>query len=246
MTRRPFLLCLALFPTLAAAQATPAPGFDCNQAYTTAEHLICADPALALADHELGLWYRAVQKKPTRPATLRQEQRRWLREVRDACLNADCLRQAYAVRTRELRALNTQPLDWRNAPFDPVFERAIPLINDTRVVRGLRLRAEVPTALQLELHVDPQDHLAWRAPGPRVQIVCTEPERREGYAGRFEYRAQAHGLDFVAVQRGQGLGFVLMTLEIGKTLPVNEDIACAVGFSEWLLDQPSRFYVVRR
>lgn len=246
MIRLLLLLCAALLSAPATAQVTPTPGFDCNQAYTTAEHLICADAALALADHELGLWYRAVQKKSNRPASLREDQRRWLREVRDACLNADCLRQAYRSRTDTLRAYNTVPLDWRSAPFEPVFEREIPLINDSRVVRGLRLRAEAPTTLQLELHVDPQDHLAWRAPGPRVQIVCTEPDRREGYAGLFEHRAQAHGLDFVAVQRGQGLGFVLMTLEIGKSLPLKQDIACAVGFSEWLLDKPSRFYVVRR
>ena len=32
--------------------------------------------------------------------------------------------------------------------------------------------------------------------------------------------------------------------ELGKALPLNEDIVCSVGFTEWLLDRPSTLYVV--
>ncbi|MCV0440790.1 MAG: lysozyme inhibitor LprI family protein [Hydrogenophaga sp.] len=237
------LVALFLSLSCAAAWAQPA-GFDCAQASAVAEHLVCAHPDLAEADRALNALYRAVLKKPTRPPGLRQEQLRWLRTTRNRCANADCLRSAYRQRVAVLHALNIRPLSLTDAAFQPVLERAIARIDDTWVVGGLRLRANAPRRLQLELHVDPGDHLDWTLWGPRVQLFCTHPGRREGYAGRFEHRDQANGIDFLRVRRAQAQGFVLMRFELGKALPLNEDIVCSVGFTEWLLDRPSTLYVV--
>lgn len=242
---KPLAHFLPLLLVLAAADATAQfPAFDCAAAFSTAEHLICANPDLASADADLNALYRALVKKPGHSVTLRGDQRRWLRQTRDGCTDAACLRSAYTQRVATLSALNARPLELAGAPFKPVFKRGIDQINDTIVVRGLRLRSEAPRRLQLELHVDPGDHLAWRIPGPSVQVFCHDPDRREGYAARFEHLAHAQGVDFIPVQRRDAQGFILMTLELGKTLPLHEDVVCSVAFTEWLLDKPSTLYVL--
>lgn len=103
---------------------------------------------------------------PNRSGGLRGEQRRWLTRVRDRCTDADCLRQAYRQRASELKALNAIPLELANAPFEPLFERTIAHIDDTWVVRGVRLRASTPRCLQFELHVDPTTTWPGFCPAP--------------------------------------------------------------------------------
>lgn len=241
MKRLVSVLLLGLACVGARAQS---PAFDCALALSTAEHLVCAHPELAAADAGLNQVYSALMKKPTRPAALRSDQRRWLRQTRDRCTSADCVRTAYRERMAELNTHNTKALLLAGARFEPVFERRIAQIDDTWVVQGLRLRADTARRLQLELHVDPGDHLAWTLPGPRVQLYCRDPDQREGFAGRFQHRRQAHGVEFTAVQRHQGQGFILMTLELGKDVPLHQDIVCSVAFTEWLLDRPSTLYVL--
>jgi uncharacterized protein YecT (DUF1311 family) len=241
MKRFVFVLLLGLASAGVRAQS---PGFDCAAAFSTAEHLVCANPDLAVADTELNLLYSALMKKPRRPAALPVEQRRWLREIRNACTDTDCLRTVYRQRIADLSARNAEVLQLAGARFEPLFQRGIAQINDTWVVRGLRLRADTPRRFQLELHVDPGDHLAWRLPGPRVQVFCRDPDWREGYASRFQHLAQAHGVDFVPVRRDQGQGYILMALDMGKTLPLGEDVVCSVAFTEWLLEKPSTLYVL--
>lgn len=243
---RPF--CLLLLVALAGLhRGAQAQGFDCAQATTVAEHRVCAQPALAQADADLNYLYSALLRKPTRPASLRSEQRRWLRQVRDRCADEACLSAAYQQRLNALQALNARPLDLQNARFEPLSTHPINAIDDTWVVRGLRLRAEKPTRLQLELHVNPQDNLRWRLPGPLVRVHCSDPDKREGYAGLFSFMAQAHGVEFQPVRRAGVQGFVLLPLDIGRgDLPLRQDIVCSVVFSEWLLDRPSTLYLVAR
>ena len=242
MKRLLFALLCALWVGSAQAQT---PGFDCARASHAAERLVCEHPDLAQADADLNLLYQALMAKPTRPAGLRATQRRWLSQTRDHCADVDCLRNAYRQRVGELQAFNARPLAWKGYRFEPLFTRTMPFIDDTRVLGGLRLRAERPTRLQLELHVDPDDRLQWRLPGPLVRVHCTDPDWREGYAGRFRFEAQAHGVDFVPVQRDGAQGFVLLPLNIGRgALPVKQDIVCSVAFSEWLLERPSTLYLV--
>lgn len=235
---------LATFTLCAGAQAA---SFDCAQARTAVEHRVCDTPTVAQLDEDMGHLYSAMLKKADRPGrqALRTQQRRWLATQRNRCEDAACLETAYRSRLAALLAENNRPLELGDAAFEPLFSRPIRHINDSVLVRGLTLRADTPRRLQLELHVDPTDHLNWRMPGPRVVVACTEPDAREGYANRINYRTQAHGLvDFVPVRRTQGQGYILMELNLGKGLPLKEDLLCHVAFTEWLLDKPSTLYLV--
>ena len=90
------LLALLASPALAAS-------FDCAKAGTPVEELICADPKLGALDERLAAAFEALGDEQTgndrgRRAPRSDDQRRWLREVRDRCGDAACLRKAYADR----------------------------------------------------------------------------------------------------------------------------------------------------
>ncbi len=129
-------------------------------------------------------------------------------------------------------------------PRPPLVARRIATINDTHVEGGIWLQGGAPRALQLELHVDPADHLDWGPGGPTVRVACTDPHAREGYAADFSGLWQAHGPQFVAVTRAGRHGLVLMRLELGRDLPLGQDLRCRVVFLEWLLERPSTLYLV--
>lgn len=88
------------FPAAPAAGLTP--DFDCAKATTAVERMICGDAGLAHLDRQLGDAYRAVQLSLGMAGTcLRDDQRRWLREVRNRCTDADCLERVYHRRFSE-------------------------------------------------------------------------------------------------------------------------------------------------
>ncbi len=86
----------------AAGAAVQAGGIDCSKARTRVERTLCRDPQLLTADRDLGAFYDQVRDEVEDRAELGREQRRWLREVRDRCPDADCLRDAYQARTLAL------------------------------------------------------------------------------------------------------------------------------------------------
>ena len=226
--------------------AAPTPGFDCQHAEKVVEHWNCASPELMQADRRLSAVYRIAQSKPdggAALAALRAVQLRWLR-ARNRCETQDCVAQAYAQRTAELQAANRRALVLGGEAFAPVFSRTLAHVNDTRVVHGIPLRSGQPAAFHVELHIDPQDARPWREGGPGARIACWPPDRREGYASRFEYQARSWGDAFRPIERGGRQGFILLRFVLGKDLPLNEDILCTVALTEWLLDQPSQLHLV--
>lgn len=230
----------------AQAVDAPTPGFDCQQAEKVVEHWICASPELMQADLRLSDIYRTAQAKPDGDAALtalRAAQLRWLR-LRNRCESQDCVAQAYARRTDELRASNRRVLVQDGKAFAPVFTRTLAQVNDTRAVHGIPLRRAQPAAFAVELHIDPQDARPWREGGPGARIACWPPDRREGYASRFSYQAHSWGDAFRPIERGGRQGFILLRFVLGKDLPLNEDILCTVALTEWLLDQPSQLHLV--
>src|SRR4051812_45739507 len=88
-----------LLPTAFTAHAT---SFDCSKAGSFVEHQICADPTLSSLDEDLANVYRQVQATSPRPDALRAAQRAWLKEVRNACTDVQCLTQAYRARLDDL------------------------------------------------------------------------------------------------------------------------------------------------
>lgn len=230
----------------APGPADAAPGFDCAAAEKTVEHWICASPQLALADVRLSEAYRIAQAKPDGDAVLaalRVAQLRWLRQ-RNRCEDVACVAAAYAQRTQELQAANRHVQVLDGPDFAPVFSRTLPHINDTRGVWGIPLRRSQPTAFQVELYIDPADARPWTSGGPGVRMVCWPPDRREGYAARFEYATRSWGDAFRPAERAGQRGYVMLRFVLGKELPLNEDIVCHLALTEWLLDRPSQLHVV--
>lgn len=77
--------------------------FDCMKATTEVEKTICASRRLFALDKELAATYAAARKRGG--DALRDEQRRWLKETRDACDYDGCLEPVYLMRIATLRHL---------------------------------------------------------------------------------------------------------------------------------------------
>jgi uncharacterized protein YecT (DUF1311 family) len=83
----------------------PGPAFDCSQAYTRAEHLVCEDAVLSLMDWELNRAYAQASRVVDDPDGLQREEDAWRHRVRDACDTAACVESVYDRRTAQLQAL---------------------------------------------------------------------------------------------------------------------------------------------
>lgn len=162
-------LCLCCWGTAQAAS------FDCEQARTPVEKLICADPQLEDLDVALSEAYAAAQKElPSAEAgRLRQEQLGWLRQTRNRCADAACLTQAYKTRINALDPYADQKLTCEEMRLRPqrVFTGAIDLGSghgsptevDYHCPDSLGERAFMQTLLSLAERIRNQD-------GPQV---CT-------------------------------------------------------------------------
>ena len=83
----------------------PGPAFDCNQAYSRAEHLVCEDAVLSLMDWELSRAYANASRRVNDPAALQRDEDDWRHRVRDACDTSRCVESAYNQRTAVLEAV---------------------------------------------------------------------------------------------------------------------------------------------
>lgn len=113
MPRLSALAMLLMMPGISAAQDGPA--FDCTRAESSAEKLVCADPALAALDRRLADRFAAALATAesldagaeAAANTLRATQRGWIKG-RDDCWKAtdlrDCIESAYLQREAELVA----------------------------------------------------------------------------------------------------------------------------------------------
>jgi len=93
--------------------ASQAASFDCGKAKLPVEILICSDPALSELDLKLAARYRIAldEGNDTDDRVLRNQQLKWLREVRNRCLDASCLHTAYIQRTNEFNWITTNAED---------------------------------------------------------------------------------------------------------------------------------------
>lgn len=83
----------------------PGPAFDCEQAFSPAEQLICQDSVLSLMDWEMTRAYASAQRSVDDPAALQREQDDWRWHVRNACRSVSCVEAVYTERTADLAAL---------------------------------------------------------------------------------------------------------------------------------------------
>lgn len=78
------------------------PSFDCSDASTQIERLICRDRSLSMLDAIMAREYKLAMARTSAPDVLREQQREWVRQGRGACKDTSCLRRAYQERIRVL------------------------------------------------------------------------------------------------------------------------------------------------
>jgi uncharacterized protein len=87
-------------------QTTMAASFDCRKAHAPIEHAICDNEDLSAADSLLSERYSALRKILSKSEfkTIKQEQRKWLKQRLKQCLvdDIDCLENLYLSRIDEL------------------------------------------------------------------------------------------------------------------------------------------------
>lgn len=79
--------------------------FDCAKASSPIEHLICSTPQTADADLRLASAYSGARAKASDPAALKADQRKWMKNERDACSDAECLVKVTEARIQKLNAM---------------------------------------------------------------------------------------------------------------------------------------------
>jgi uncharacterized protein len=110
-----------------------AASFPCEKAQTRIEKAICADREVSDLDESLGRYYAAARSALGRAGEcLRADQQQWLREVRNACADAACLKKAYLERLGTLDALQPGASALRNVelPRVPALAWIIPAAED--------------------------------------------------------------------------------------------------------------------
>ena len=110
-----------------------AASFPCEKAQTSIEKAICADAEVSDLDEYLGRYYSAARSALGRAGNcMRADQQQWLREVRNACADAACLKKAYLERLGALDALQPGATALRNIelPRVPALAWIIPPAED--------------------------------------------------------------------------------------------------------------------
>jgi len=79
-----------------------AASFDCGKAASEVEKLICGDDELSRLDESLSKAYLEVLERADIKEKIIKSQKQWLKNERDACQNAECLKKAYESRIGEL------------------------------------------------------------------------------------------------------------------------------------------------
>lgn len=92
---------LAVLAGLALTYSAHGASFDCGKAQTWVEKLICESKELSKLDDDLAVAYTFALRFNNKTASVRQEQKQWLKE-RNSCTDADCLKDAYAARIQKL------------------------------------------------------------------------------------------------------------------------------------------------
>ena len=91
---------LVLIALSFGAISTQAASFDCAKAVSAVEKLICENPALSDLDEQMARAYR--EKVAIDPELSRTEQRVWISETRNRCVDGGCLYTAYRNRINTL------------------------------------------------------------------------------------------------------------------------------------------------
>src|SRR5690349_19098796 len=96
------LLRFTICTFLGMAQPVWAASFPCEKTVSKVEAMICKDAQLSTLEEHLAQYYVAATRALGEGAQcLQEDQRSWLQNVRNACRDAACLKQAYLLRLSE-------------------------------------------------------------------------------------------------------------------------------------------------
>ena len=98
------------------------PSFDCANARSRSERMICSDVELARLDRELGRVYARAKKSTSDRAAFRRQQEQEWRMRESICRDRDCLLRWYARRHQQL----TQVIEGQGAMPPPTYLRSYP------------------------------------------------------------------------------------------------------------------------
>jgi uncharacterized protein len=104
------------------ARLSQGASFDCRKATTLIESAICSDSELSALDEALLESYKEVLQNASDDTVIKQEQEFWLKNVRDSCRTADCLKLAYRKRKLTLDIDTLEMLLGQNQISAPVAE----------------------------------------------------------------------------------------------------------------------------
>jgi uncharacterized protein YecT (DUF1311 family) len=136
------------------------PSFDCAQAKTTADRLICGDAALSKADKQLGEAYAALKKSESAEsfATAQKTQRAWLAFTIKSCGADAPMAEAEGDKIRIVECLNTEYGDRASMLGDLTIENAGALVLEPRMRFHTRAK---PSA-------EESDAYPWMSGGPQA------------------------------------------------------------------------------
>ncbi|WP_322044192.1 lysozyme inhibitor LprI family protein [Paraburkholderia sp. J67] len=87
-----------------------AASFDCSNAKTRIEHLICDHPELGRLDDELGNVFQTALGEAADPSSLVQSQREWIK-TRNRCIDVECLENIYSKQIASIK--NVKHAQWK-------------------------------------------------------------------------------------------------------------------------------------
>jgi uncharacterized protein len=107
-----------------------AASFDCGKAESEAEKMICGNDELSRLDKSLNKAYLQVLERTDIKKQIIKGQRQWLKNFRNACRDAECIKRTYKTRIKELEFLSSYVTiySWNGdpvvnlAPFKPLSE----------------------------------------------------------------------------------------------------------------------------
>ncbi len=171
------LLALVLQCDLAKAVAA---SFDCAKASKHAERIVCASAQLSDADTALGQAYGFAMSSVDSPEEVRSEQRRWIREVRDQCIDEACLAEAYRSRIETLNKARV-PLKVTHPRPSESAKGATPEVERTSVpgeapIEPIKVLSVSPNEFQLEVTGSGPTAQDARTDGIRQALQRTVPQ----------------------------------------------------------------------
>ena len=107
---------LLVLGSLLVATLANAASFDCAKAATNIEKMICDNPKASSSDDLVDLAYRRALERTDDRHKLQDDQRRWLKGVRNKCADADCLYTAQVKRAYALDDIPAHKCYWLEPP----------------------------------------------------------------------------------------------------------------------------------